>query len=197
MTRNRRVMASLADKGRTLRLHEAFNAAPPGVLAAVASLFSARSASVRALAKNEVRTFLQTAAPPPSSLPPAARRRPTRVHPGDRTHVERLRVEFALVNEAFFGGRLPEIPLRISGRMSRRNGHFTSDPLEIAVSRTLCVRAEQGEAERTLRHEMIHLWQWIEGRKPGHGRDFRRWATRLGIHPRATRTVCWTDPTGQ
>jgi hypothetical protein len=39
---------------------------------------------------------------------------------------------------------------------------------------------------------MIHLWQYVEGHKPGHGRDFRRWAVRLGVHPRATRAVDYT-----
>lgn len=97
------------------------------------------------------------------------------------------------MNEAFFGGRLPDVPLRLSGRMRRRNGHFSAEPLEIAIARRLCEGAADGEAERTMRHEMIHLWQWVEGRKPGHGADFRRWARRLEIHPRATRTVCWQE----
>jgi predicted SprT family Zn-dependent metalloprotease len=75
--------------------------------------------------------------------------------------------------------------------MRRRNGHFSSDPLEIAIARSLCLEAMAGEAERTLRHEMIHLWQWKNGVKVGHGKEFRRWAERLEIHPRATRSVCW------
>lgn len=195
LTRNRRVMASLADQGRTLRLHEVFMTAPPEVLESVAVLFSARSAAVRSRAKGEIRTFLQRAIPPPAPRTSPARRRPSRSFPGDKARLERLRAEFAHVNHAYFGGRLPEVPLRLSSRMTRRNGHFMPDPLEIAISRTLCDRGAEGEAERTLRHEMIHLWQWVEGRKPGHGRDFRRWAQRLGIHPRATRVVRWADPT--
>jgi hypothetical protein len=78
--------------------------------------------------------------------------------------------------------------------MRRRNGHFSSDPLEIAISRQLCLRAVDGEAMRTLRHEMIHLWQWAEKRPMGHGPEFRAWARLLDIHPRATRTVCWLAP---
>jgi len=65
------------------------------------------------------------------------------------------------------------------------------NPVEIVISRSLCRNATTGEAEKTLRHEMIHLWQHEQGRTPGHGRDFRRWAERLGIHPRATRAVSW------
>ena len=194
LTRNRRVMASLAEEGRTLRVHEVFQSAPPDVLEALADLFTSRSASVRTGAKGRVRAFLQGALPPPAPRTTPVRRRAADVQPGDSARLDRLRGEFARVNHAYFGGRLPEVPLRLSSRMSRRNGHFMSDPLEIAISRTLCDHAAEGEAERTLRHEMIHLWQWAEGRKPGHGRDFRRWAERLGIHPRATRTVCWIDP---
>jgi predicted SprT family Zn-dependent metalloprotease len=75
--------------------------------------------------------------------------------------------------------------------MKRRNGHFSVHPLEIVISRRLLTHAADGEAERTLRHEMIHLWQHESGRRPGHGADFRRWAERLGVRPRATRTVEW------
>lgn len=168
--------------------------APSEVIEALATLFFAKSASRRARARSEVGAFLKEAVPPAPARSGPIRRRPTRSQPGDKARMERLRAEFAHVNHAYFGGRLPEVPLRLSSRMSRRNGHFMTEPLEIAISRTLCDRGAAGEAERTLRHEMIHLWQWAEGRKPGHGRDFRRWADRLGIHPRATRTVSWIDP---
>ena len=110
----------------------------------------------------------------------------------DRPHLERLQEEFDRVNAAFFAGALPRVPLYLSGRMRRRNGHFTADPLEIVISRRLCHHAEDGEAASTLRHEMIHLWQHEQGHKPGHGRDFRRWAEKLGVHPRATRDVSWS-----
>lgn len=197
LTRNRRVMASVTDRGRTLRLHEIFVQAPPHVRTALGILFSRSPASARTRARTEIRAFLESVGPlAPTSRSKPARRRISRPLPADRIHIARLEEEFTSVNEAFFGGRLPEVPIRLSGRMSRRNGHFMADPLEIAISRALCHRAVPGEAERTLRHEMIHLWQWVEGRKPGHGKDFRRWAARLDIHPRATRTVCWLEATG-
>jgi hypothetical protein len=188
LTNNRRVIASVADQGKTLRLHHSFRDAPPGILVALGKLFSARSAATRARAKAEVRTYVGSL-PAAVTTPP----RPRRYRPPatDVPHLTRLRVEFDRVNAAYFGDTLPSVPLRLSGRMRRRNGHFSADPLEIAIARQLCVRASHGEAERTLRHEMIHLWQHATGRKPGHGADFRRWARRLEIHPRATRTVDW------
>ena len=187
-TRNRRVMASAADRGRTLRLHEVFRQAPADVLRALGENFSARRRATRQAARALIRSFLASA---PIEMPPARPRRPAPVRRSDLHHLARLRACFDSVNAEYFGGALPRVEIRLSGRMSRRIGHFTSDPLEIVISRSLCTDAADGEAEATLRHEMIHLWQWCTGAKPGHGPDFRRWALRLGIHPRATREVCW------
>jgi hypothetical protein len=188
-TRNRRTMVSVGDGGATLRLHECFRAAPPEVLRAVGKLLSRRGAAEREAARAEVRDFLASALRTPAAAPTAPAPRPRRRPAADRPQLARLQAEFDRVNAEFFGGALPRVHLALSGRMRRRNGHFSSVPLEIVVSRTLCLDAAAGEAEKTLRHEMIHLWQYVEGHKPGHGRDFRRWATHLGIHPRATRTV--------
>lgn len=186
-TRNRRVMASLAGRGSTLRLHRAFASAPDGVLRAVGKLFGAGAARERASARAEVRDFLRTVPAP------ARTRRPRRIPPADRPHLERLRAEFARVNREHFGGALPEVPLFLSGRMKSRNGHFSAHPPEIVLSRRLCTDAAPGESEQTLRHEMIHLWQHASGKKPDHGAEFRAWARRLNVHPRARRTVCWQE----
>ncbi|HEV2736207.1 MAG TPA: SprT-like domain-containing protein [Longimicrobiaceae bacterium] len=185
-TRNRRVMASVAEGGAALRLNEAFASAPEAVLAAVATLFSARERRRRAAARETVRRFIRE-----MPAAPAPARRARRVPAADRPHLERLRAEFERVNREHFHGGLPDVPLFLSGRMRSRNGHFSSHPLEIVISRRLCTHAEPGEAERTLRHEMIHLWQHAAGSKPDHGREFRAWARRLGVHPRATRPVVW------
>ena len=184
-TRNRRVMVSTGSGGRTLRLNERFREAPPEVLRAIGCVLSKRPLAVRDAAKVAIVEFLREN---PPAVAGGSRRR---VHGGDRAELERLRAEFDRVNELHFGGALPRVPIALSGRMRRRNGHFSSHPLEIVISRALCQRAEHGEAEKTLRHEMIHLWQHQQGQKPGHGRDFRRWAEKLEVHPRATRDVSW------
>ncbi|HEV2150169.1 MAG TPA: SprT family zinc-dependent metalloprotease [Longimicrobiaceae bacterium] len=185
-TRNRRVMASVAEGGAALRLNVAFAAAPEGVLVAVGVLFSARDRRKRNGARETVRRFI---AQMPAA--PATPRRARRVPAADRPHLGRLRAEFDRVNREHFGGALPGVPLFLSGRMQRRNGHFSSHPVEIVISRRLCTHAAPGEAEQTLRHEMIHLWQHASGKKPDHGGEFRAWARRLGVHPRATRNVSW------
>lgn len=187
-TKNRRVMASVAERGTALRLNTAFAAAPEDVLVAVARLFSARDARTRNRARDAVRRFITLI--PAESVPPR-RTRTRQVPASDRPQIERLLAEFRRVNAVHFGGALPEVPLYLSGKMRRRNGHFSSTPLEIVISRVLCTHALPAESEATLRHEMIHLWQHAQGKKPDHGPEFRAWARKLDVHPRATRPVKW------
>jgi hypothetical protein len=186
-TRNRRVMASVADRGATLRLNVSFASAPDAVLVAVSTLFSSRERNKREKARDAVRTFIHHIPHTPS--PPVSRKR--RVQAADLPHLQRLRAEFDRVNAALLDGGLPAVPLYLSGKMVRRNGHFSAHPLEIVVSRRLCTHGEPGEAELTLRHEMVHLWQHATGRPVDHGLDFRRMARKLDVHPRATRPVRW------
>ena len=188
LTRTRRVMASVAERGTALRLNTAFAAAPEEVLVAVGRLFSARDTRTRNRARDAVRRFIALI---PAEAAPPRRTRTRQVLPSDKPHIERLRAEFRRVNAAHFGGSLPEVPLFLSGQMRRRNGHFCSSPVEIVISRVLCTHALPSESEATLRHEMIHLWQHAQGKKPDHGPEFRAWARRLDVHPRATRPVKW------
>jgi predicted SprT family Zn-dependent metalloprotease len=188
-TRNRRVMISTGDRGTTLRLNERFREAPPAVWRAVGRLLARPSARAAGAARAAIVGYLQEN--PPSAR--ASRRRERVVRGGDGAAIERLAAEFRRVNELHFGSALPPVPIFLSGRMRRRNGHFSPSPLEIVVSRRLFSEATEGEAEKTLRHEMIHLWQHVTGRKLGHGADFRRWARQLDVHPRATRSVTWSD----
>jgi hypothetical protein len=184
VTRNRRVLISVGERGRVLRIHESFLAAPPEVLRAVGTLLG-RGRRGRAGARKVIRAFVSDV----PTAPPVRRRR--HIPPADAVHLDLLGAEFDRVNDTFFAGELPRVPLYLSGRMRRRNGHFSADPLEIVISRRLCEHAEDGEAASTLRHEMIHLWQHAQGLKPGHGPDFRAWARRLDVHPRAVREVLW------
>ncbi|HEX8451734.1 MAG TPA: SprT-like domain-containing protein [Longimicrobium sp.] len=189
-TRNRRIMASVANRGRDLRLNEAFAAAPEAVLVAVGELFTARNARRRNAAKDVVRRFIAQIPPAPNSAPRPRTRRATAA---DRAQIARMQAEFDRVNAERFGGSLPRVPIHLSGRMKRRNGHFSSTPLEIVMSRRLCLHGAAGEAEHTMRHEMIHLWQFVEGLPVDHGPAFRKMARRLDVHPRATRNVEWMN----
>lgn len=190
LTRNRRVMASVAAGGTELRLNAAFATAPDRVLGAVATLFTTRDGRKRTAARATVRRFIAEI-PQQETVPRAPRKR--RIPADDRPHLERLRAEFDRVNVVSFGGELPRVPLFLSGQMRRRNGHFSARPLEIVISRRLCTHGHEGEAEQTLRHEMIHLWQHATGRPVDHRLEFRRMARQLGVHPRATRPVRWRE----
>jgi hypothetical protein len=181
-------MASVSRGGRDLRLHEAFAEAPDAVLAAVAELFTARSRRRRDQAREVVREFV-LALPP--TEPARPRSRPPVTAPSDLRHLARLQREFDRVNAEQFDGTLPRVPIHLSRRMRSRNGHFSSRPVEIVINRRLCSHGAPGEAEHTLRHEMVHLWQHASGRTVDHGRDFRMMARRLDVHPRARRDVRW------
>lgn len=186
-TANRRIMISVGRDRAVIRMHAAFASAPQEVLLAVGALYSRTRGRRREEAQQAVRAFIATL--PAPTEPPAPRRR--RLHPADRPHLERLQAEFDRVNRASFGGRLPRVPIHLSRVMRRRNGHFAARPLEIVISHRLCTHGAPGEAEETVRHEMVHLWQYVEGMTVDHGPAFRRMAKRLDVHPRATRQVRW------
>jgi hypothetical protein len=188
-TRNRRVMISVGDGGETLRVHEVFRAAPEEVQRAIGGLYARGAPHRREAARAVIRDFLVANAPSPAAAPPRTRRQ----QPADGATLALLQEEFDRVNREHFDSTLPRVPIHLSGRMRRRNGHFSTAPLEIVISRRLCTEAAAGEAERTLRHEMIHLWQHARGGRPDHGAEFRRWAVRLEVHPRATRQVEWLE----
>jgi predicted SprT family Zn-dependent metalloprotease len=188
LTRNRRIMASVSRGGRDLRLHEAFSDAPEPVLRAVAELFTSRSRRRRDAARSVVREFILSL---PAAEPARPRERKPLTAPSDVRHLARLQREFDRVNAAYFDGTLPRVPIHLSRRMRSRNGHFSSRPVEIVINRRLCSHGAPGEAEHTVRHEMVHLWQHASGRPVDHGRDFRDMARRLDVHPRATRNVRW------
>ncbi|HEX6747406.1 MAG TPA: SprT-like domain-containing protein [Longimicrobium sp.] len=187
-TDNRRVMISVGRDRGTIRMNAAFADADEAVLAAVAHLYTRTvRGKKREQAKERVQRFID--AIPRAATPPRKARR--HAHPADRLHLERLQAEFDRANVRCFGGRLPRVPIHLSRKMRRRNGHFSSHPLEIVISWRLCVHGEAGQAEETMRHEMIHLWQYLEGAAVDHGPAFRRMAHRLDVHPRATRPVKW------
>jgi hypothetical protein len=188
-TRNRRIMISVGRDRAVIRMNAAFASAPESVLVNVAILFSpATKGRKKEQAKAAVRAFIN-ALPPVPAAPRV--RRPRLTQALDRPILERLQEEFDRVNRLHFGGKLPRVPIHLSRQMRRRNGHFSSQPLEIVISYRLCTRGAEGEAEHTMRHEMVHLWQYMTGAPVDHGPAFRRMAHRVDVHPRATRPVKW------
>ena len=188
---NRTVMVSLS-RGGVLSIHRGFALAPDRVLKAVVRFLQPRiPRSARRAAERVILAF-----PAADHAPggPGRARAPDRPRPGDAEKGERLARLFAEYNRRHFAGVLPSLPMRISGRMRTRLGQLclhdeTGEPHEITVSREHIDRHGWAEAAHTLLHEMVHLWQHVNGHAVDHGPAFRRKAMEVGVVASARRDV--------
>jgi hypothetical protein len=187
LMRTRTVMVSLI--GRTLRVHEGYAEAPESVLRAIVAFAIARTKPERVAAREII------LAHDVERTPVARRQEPAR--PGDVAMIAQLTEAHRQLNVTHFGGTLRPIPLRLSGRMATRLGHFDPGsrhlPSEIVMSRRHIVRHGWREAMHTLLHEMVHQWQHETGRPVDHGPEFRAKAREVGITPSARRDVAPLD----
>jgi hypothetical protein len=183
LTRNRSVMVSV--RGTELRVHEAFAAAPDGVLRAIATFVSGRGAARRA-ARQAILSY-------PIERPARTRSR-ERLHPDDAPLAAKLAIAHARLNAERFEGTLGEITVRVSRRMRSRLGHYSvatpsGEPAEIVISRRHFRRHGWSETLDTLLHEMVHQWQAETGLPIDHGRRFRDKARQVGATPAARRAL--------
>lgn len=188
---NRAVMVSLS-KQRVLSIHRGYAHAPDRVLRAVVR-FVARTTPrpLRRAAQHEILSFRAEAH---ASDPPHRQRAPDQARPADLVQTERLAAYFREANAAHFGGLLPELPIRLSGRMRSRLGQLclgreTGQPFEITVSRRHVEKHGWQDVADTLLHEMVHLWQHENGHAVDHGPQFRAKAREVGVVPAARRAV--------
>jgi hypothetical protein len=184
LTRNRTVMVSFSQG--ELRVHEGYLDAPPDVLRAIVAFVCGRTRVERRRAREAILAH--------QIARPAAVRRPERTRPEDEPVVAQLRRFHAHYNRVYFGGRLRSVPIRLSGRMRTRLGHYTAatptgEPAEIVIGREHIRRHGWEEALHTLLHEMVHQWQDEAGHPIDHGGTFRKKAREVGITPSARRHV--------
>ncbi|MBL0940491.1 MAG: SprT-like domain-containing protein [Gemmatimonadaceae bacterium] len=183
LMRTRTVMVSLI--GRTLRVHEGYADAPESVLRAVVAFAIARNKNERMAARDVI------LAHDVERAPMARRKEPVR--PGDIALMTQLSEAHRQLNQQWFSGALRDIPVRLSGRMATRLGHFDPGsrhtPPEIVLSRGHIVKHGWREAMHTLLHEMVHQWQHETKRPVDHGTEFRAKAREVGITPAARRDV--------
>lgn len=183
LMRTRTVMVSLI--GRTLRVHEGYADAPEPVLRAIVTFAMARTKAARAVAKDAILAHDVERAP--------AVRRTEPAKPGDIAIIAQLREAHRSLNEQWFGGSLTALPIRLSGRMATRLGHFDPGsrltPSEIVMSRTHIAKHGWREAMQTLLHEMVHQWQHETGAPLDHGPGFRAKCREVGIAAAAKREV--------
>ena len=195
LTDNRSVMVGLS-RSRVLSIHRGYAQAPDRVLGAVVR-FLARGTrrEVRKAAEHEILSFHPERH---AEGPPRRTRSADRPVPGDEEKAQRLGQLFADFNARHFGGALPPLPIRVSGRMRRRLGQLclrpdSLEPYEITISRRHIERHGWREAGETLLHEMVHLWQHASGHDVDHGPRFRAKARALGVAPSARRYAARTD----
>jgi hypothetical protein len=190
---NQTVMLSLSR--RVLRIHRGYAFAPDDILRAVVRVQNPHvPRGHRRAAEREFLSF-----PVHAYAPPAPRRR-ERARQGDIRLLHRLRELWSQLNDQFFGGSLPEIPIRISSRMKSRLGELSVDlksgrPKEIAIGRRHILRHPWAEIEHTLLHEMVHQWQAMSGLRVDHGPAFRQKAREVGVLPAARRAISPADAT--
>lgn len=108
--------------------------------------------------------------------------------------LRRLGRLFQALNARHFGGALPTVPVRLSGRLRTRLGQIVIErrsglPLAIELNRRHATADDPLELEETLLHEMVHLWQCANGYRVDHGARFRAEAHRVGVTPAARRRV--------
>lgn len=212
---NRWRLLSVSRDRSTLHAHRCFQAAPEEVLDAIAVFLRAepgtaeyRRAVERIRSWPGARDGLEE-----SRRRAAARARTRRARPrGPGSCVatpeqrECLRALYAELNRRAFGGRLPEgIPIRLSGRMSRRYGHVRFDRgaggerlvVEVALNVDLMLEGNERELVDTMLHELAHIEAWLFHGHAGHGAPWRRIARRVGCEPRAcTRRAIRRRPAG-
>lgn len=181
LTRNRNVMVSF--RGRELRVHEGYLAAPREVHTAIVVFVEGRTRAERYAARRRIVSFTVETPRGPS--------RRERTRPEDEPLAERLAEWHARLNAERFGGALRTVPVRVSRRMRSRLGHYTAAadgrPGEIAISRRHLRRHGWKEALDTLLHEMVHQWQDETHRPIDHGPAFRAKAREVGIAASARR----------
>jgi hypothetical protein len=186
---NTTVMLSLSR--RTLRLHRGYAFAPDEVLRAIVQFLNPRVPRTRR--RSAERQFLDFPVSSYAAAPERAIRR-GRTRPGDLPLLRRLKDLHRALNRLHFGGRLGDIPIRLSSRMRSRLGELavdarTGQPKEIGISRRHIRRHDWSEVEHTLLHEMVHQWQAESGLDVDHGSSFRAKAREVGVLPSARRKV--------
>lgn len=190
---NRTVLLSLSRDRRTLNCHTAFRAAPREIVDAIALFLRSRRGSPeyeRAL--DRIRGWEGAR----KGLERARRRgarQAARVLAGPPPpEVAALTRMFRQLNRAKFGTRLPDVPIRVSRRMTRSLGTISYGGRgedrrvrEIAISADLLAPVNRGVLEDTLLHEMAHAEAWLRHGHRGHGAVWRSIAHRVGCTPSA------------
>jgi len=92
------------------------------------------------------------------------------------------------LNTVCWQGALPPCALVMSNRMRRALGTAAAGtPPVISLNIPVLAQGDDFLFLGVLAHEMVHTWQYAQGRGGGHGADFRREMLRIGIDERSLR----------
>ena len=92
---------------------------------------------------------------------------------------------YDILNRVCWRGRLPECCLYLSFRMSPCTGAYAQDAgirgKRIVFNAKLCRLLDKPQFLELFAHEMTHIFQFSQGRRGGHGKDFWNEQRRLGL----------------
>lgn len=211
---NRSVLLSVSGDGATLNSHACFRDAPPDMVEALVTVVTDRRGTARRRALRTLREWEGTRV----GVARARRGKEPRRPGVDGEETAPLRELYRRLNREKFDGRLPEIPLRLSRRMTRtlgnvryggggvaasggaagrsRGGAHAGEEApdgrtvaEIAISADLLRPSNRSLLEDTMLHEMAHAEAWLRHGHRGHGRAWKTIARRVGCRPRAVNDV--------
>lgn len=87
---------------------------------------------------------------------------------------------FEQFNAEHFGGLVPKVEIHLSRRL-KRAGQVCYETRQLDLSVSYHEKFGWGEElEKTLKHEMIHLYLATTGKDPGHTPEFKTWCKKTG-----------------
>ena len=92
---------------------------------------------------------------------------------------------YHMLNRVCWNGMLPHCALAVSQKQRRSWAYATPFcaahcPL-ISINSSACSRINNDTFIGIMAHEMTHIWQYAQGRRGGHGRDFKNEMRRIGL----------------
>lgn len=95
---------------------------------------------------------------------------------------------YGMLNRICWQGRLPACRLVLSRRLSSNTLAYaqdgddeTGDPARIVFNAEACRKMDDTGILELMAHEMTHIYQFSQGRRAGHRRDFQDELRRLGL----------------
>ncbi len=104
----------------------------------------------------------------------------------ENSPLKELYFAWSQLNTVCWQGALPPCALVTSNRMRRALGSAAPGiPHVITLNIPVLAQGDDFLFLGVLAHEMVHTWQFAQGRGGGHGADFRREMLRIGIDERS------------